>query len=355
VATEDVTAIAAVRKRPGMYIGNTESGDGVLYMVLELVANACDQHFAGSCSSVDIDIAANGAITVADDGPGILVRGGNGVPPVDVLLTQRSERPTADGHRPHVHLGYGGLGLVIVNALSERFELTTIRDGIEAKTVYARGEVVEPLTTVPTSRASGTRVRFCPDPLVFLHPRVPRAPLAQRLEDLSFLLPQLALRWHITGDNVAAGGLVARVAVNVPCALSEVASHRASLDTASGPIDVEVALAWRSMRWHANDEPVIDSFVNLERSRRNGTHVDGLIDGVAAFLGRGDRARQTSGMAAAVAVVLADVKWGNPKRDRLDSPEARVPVAEATQLALARWAEAHPDAAAELRDHKRQR
>lgn len=134
-----------------------------------------------------------------------------------------------------------------------------------------------------------------------------------------------------------------------------VASHRASLDTASGPIDVEVALAWRSMRWHPNSDPRIDSFVNLERSRGDGTHVDGLIDGVAAFFGRGRRARHTAGMVAAVAVILADVKWGNPRRDRLDSPEARVPVAEATQLALVRWAEAHPDAAAALRDHKRRR
>jgi DNA gyrase/topoisomerase IV subunit B len=145
------------------------------------------------------------------------------------------------------------------------------------------------------------------------------------------------------------------VAINVPCAFSDVASHRASLDTGSGPIDVEVALAWRSMRWHANDQPVIDSFVNLERSRCDGTHVDGLVDGVAAFFGRGRRARHTAGMVAAVAVVLADVKWGNPTRNRLDSPEARAPVAEVTELALARWAEAHPDAAADLRDHKRQR
>lgn len=338
-----------------MFVGDTENGDGVLHMVLEVVANACDQHFAGRCSMIDVDVAANGTITVTDDGPGMPARGGDGLPAIDILLTRRSERPTVDGHRPHVHLGLGGLGLFIVNALSERFELTTVRDGIEARTTYARGELIEALTTMPTSRPSGTRIRFRPDPLIWLHPRLPRAQLAQRLEDLSFLLSRLALRWHIAGDDVAAGGLAARVAVNVPCALFDVASHRASLDTGSGPIDVEVALAWRSMQWHAKDDPVIDSFVNLERSRSNGTHVDGLIDGVAAFLGRGRRARHAAGMVAAVAVVLADVKWGNPTRDRLDSPEARAPVAEATQLALARWAEAHPTAAAALRAHKSQR
>jgi DNA gyrase/topoisomerase IV subunit B len=135
--------------------------------------------------------------------------------------------------------------------------------------------------------------------------------------------------------------------------VAEVASHRASFDTTSGPIDVEVALAWRSRQWHANDEARIDSFVNLERSRSHGMHVDGLIDGVVAFLGRGRRVRHTAGMVAAVAVILADLTWGNPMRDRLDSPEARAPVADATQRALARWAEVHPDAAAALRDRKR--
>jgi DNA gyrase subunit B len=346
---------AAVRKRPGMFVGDLDTGDGVLMMVLELVANACDQHFAARCSRIDIDVAADGMIAVEDDGPGMQVHGGDGLPPLDILLTRRSERPTADGHRPHVHLGLGGIGLVVVNALSERFELATVRDGIEARTTYARGEMIEPLTAVPTLRPSGTRIRFRPDPLIFLHTRVPRTRLAARLEDLSFLLPQLTMRWRIAGDEVAAGGLAARVALGVPCAQAEVAHHRGSFDTASGPIDVEVALAWRSMKWDANSAPVFGSFVNLERTRSNGTHVDGLVDGVAAFLGRGGRSRHAAGMVAAVAVILADVKWGNPTKDRLDSPEARAPVAEATRLALARWAEAHPEAAAALRDHKRRR
>jgi len=355
VTDEPLTAIGAVRKRPGMYVGDATSGDGVLHMVLEVVANACDQHFVGKCSTIEIEVAANGTITVEDDGPGMPVQGGDGLPPIGLLLTTRSERPTVDGHRPHVHLGQGGLGLFVVNALSERFELTTIRGGVEARIIYARGELVEPLAMAPTSRASGTRIRFRPDPQICLHSRVPRTQLSQRLEDLSFLLPQQKLRWHIAGDDIAAGGLAARVALAVPCALGDVASHRASFDTTLGPIDVEVALAWRDPQWHLKAVPVLDSFVNLERSRSHGTHVDGLIDGVVAFLGRGRRAGHVAGIVAAVAVILPDVKWGNPMRDRLDSPEARAPVAEAARLALARWAEVHPEAAAALLAHKRQR
>lgn len=345
--------IARVRMRPGMWIGNADGGDGALNMVLEVVANACDQHFAGRCSMIDVEVAAGGAITVVDNGPGMPVHGGSGMPPLEVLLTRRSDRPTVDGHRPHVHLGQGGLGLFIVNALSERFELETVRDGVETRALYVRGEPIEPLASVPTARLSGTRIRFRPDPAIIRYPRVPRARLAQRLEDLSFLLPRLTLRWQVAGDDLAAGGLAARVAFHLACPLEEVASHRGAFDTTSGPIDVEVALAWRAMQWHAFESPVFDSFVNLERSAAHGTHVQGLIDGITGFLGPGPRRQHAAGVVAAVAVVLSDVKWGTPRRDRLASPEVRAPVAEATQRALACWAESHPAAAAALREHKR--
>jgi DNA gyrase subunit B len=117
-----------------MYVGDTDDGSGVIHMVLEVVANAYDQHLAGRCAKITVEIAADGTITVEDDGPGFPVHGGDGLPPIDVLLTRLSTRPTVDGHRPHVHLGVGGLGLFVVNALSERFELVSVRDCVEAKT-----------------------------------------------------------------------------------------------------------------------------------------------------------------------------------------------------------------------------
>ena len=177
--------------------------------------------------------------------------------------------------------------------------------------------------------------------------------LAERLEDLSFVLPHLTLRLRIAGDDLAAGGLAARIALHADCPLDDVATHQASFETPAGPIDVEVALTWLSMQWHANAAPVFHSFVNFERSQSHGTHVDGLIDGITAFLGRGRRQRLVAGVVAAVAVVLSDVKWGNPRHDRLDSPQARAPVAEATRIALTAWAHSHPAAATTLRDHKR--
>ncbi|MBC7977259.1 MAG: hypothetical protein H7138_19965 [Myxococcales bacterium] len=343
---EQRSQVAGVRKRPGMYVGDTDDGSGLVHLVLEVVANAYDPYMLGRCSSIGLTIAADGTTTVDDDGPGIAVGGGNGVPPIDVMLTQLSTRPTVDGHRPHVHLGLGGLGLVVVNALSDRFELVTVRDGIEARTTYARGEVVEPLTTTPTERPSGTTIRFRPDPLIFRHARVPRVELTRTLEDLSFLAPRLRVRWSIEGDQVAARGLVGRVALGVPCSFEDVACHRGSYDTAQGPIDVEVALAWR---FGANEPPMIDSFVNLARTRADGTHVKGLLDGVHAFLGAGRRPSNALGLVALVSVVLTDVLYGNPTKDRLDSPEARAPVREAVNTALEAWALTHAEQVDALR------
>jgi DNA gyrase subunit B len=340
----------AVRRRPAMYVGDTEGGSGIVNMVLEVVANACDQHLAGRCTRIGIELAADGTITVEDDGPGIPVQGGERLPALEIVLARRFDEPTADGHRPHVHLGFGGVGIAVVNGLSERFELITVRGGVEARAAYARGQLVAPLATRATDRASGTVVRFRPDPTIFRHVRAPRDQLTRVLEDLSFLVPGLSLRWAIAGDAVAAGGLAALVALRAPCAIDGVARHRESYETAGGPIDVEVALAWRPEQWQ--DEPAIDSFVNLARTREHGSHVQGLLDGVHAFVGGRSTSAGRRGLVGAVAVVLADVRYGIPTKDRLETPEARGPVADATRKALAAWAAwaaMHPEAAAALR------
>jgi len=113
------------------------------------------------------------------------------------------------------------------------------------------------------------------------------------------------------------------------------------------PIDVEVALAWS--RNPVGAEPTFHSFVNLARTRGDGQHVEGLLDGLCRSFGDAPRAATTPGLVAGVSVILADVIFGNPTRDRLDTPAARPAVAAATQAALAAWADAAPTEAAWLR------
>lgn len=342
-----IAASADVRKRPGMFVGETEDGGGVLNMLLEVLANVFDQHLAGRCSRASVHIAADGTITVEDDGPGMASEGGAGLPPLKEMLSQLSTRPTVDGHRPHAHLGRGGLGLFVVNALSERLELRTVRDGALTTVLCSRGEIIEAPTTVATTEPPGTRVRFRPDPQIFRHVRVPRAELTRELEDLSFLAPRFALSWTIAGDALATHGLAGRVAMRVPCELGDVAAHTGTYVTASGPVEVDVALGWNTSPWYAR-EAEIDSFVNLGRTKNDGTHVGGLNAGIRAFLGSG-KGQHKQNLVAAVSVVLADVTYGAPTKSRLVSGHAAKPVKEATVTALEKWAAARPELAAAIR------
>jgi DNA gyrase subunit B len=195
--------------------------------------------------------------------------------------------------------------------------------------VYARGELLEPLTRRPSTR-TGTRVRFRPDPEIFANACVPREALTRHLDDLTFLAPRLTVTWTLAGDARAAHGLAGRVAIGARCAAEAVAKHRGTYETPAGPVDVEVALAWRTVPAHDDSAARIVSFVNLQRSREGGTHVDGMLDGITRTHGSVER----RGLVAAVSVVLADVKFGNPTRDRLVTPEVRELVAQATVAAL---------------------
>lgn len=331
-------SVASIRKRPGMFVGGSGE-DGVLQLVLEVVANAYDQYLADRCTAMGVELDADGTITVIDNGPGIRL---DDALPLDQLLTTVSNLPTVDGHHPHMHLGmHAGLGLVVVNALSERFDLVTVVDGRETRISFARGELREPLAIAPAVRHDGTTVRFRPDPELFTQPRVSRTALASVLEDLSFLSPGLAITFRIGGDDVARDGLRGRVAVAVSCPTSEVAHFRERHVTAMGPIDVEVSVGWHTSGFEAMETPLLHSFVNFARTPEHGVHVDGLLDGVCEFLGTDNRNECVEGLVAAVSVVLADVQYGSPTKNRLVTPETRAPVATSTRKALDAWAITH--------------
>ena len=166
-----------------------------------------------------------------------------------------------------------------MNALTEKLEIVTVRRGVEARATYGRGAIVKPARTRKTTKPGGTTIRFRPDRQVFPHAHVPRAKLAQRIEDLSFLLPGLAIHYRAGVDRAAGGGLRARAALAVNCDIDAIAHHRATYKTTRGPLDVEVALAWD----HPASPTQIESFVNLYRTVE-GSHVDGVVDGLC---GRG--------------------------------------------------------------------
>ncbi len=317
-------AVDLIRARPGMYTGDTRDGTGAVELVMALVGNAFDQHLAGRCTRIDVQVGDDG-IVVRDDGPGMA---GD-----DTAILARFARwtdlPTEDGHRPHVHLSFGPLSLVVACALSTSLELHSVRNGIELRARWARGRVVDAPHRRPTTAASGTEVRLVLDPDIF-GARLDRGVLLRRLEDLTLLAPGIAVTYAISGA-LPRGGLAAHVARAAWVASDAVVTAHAEHPTEFGPITIDLALAWRAAA-HAYP-PVIDSFVNYIRSRDHGAHVDGLLDGITRVI-RGRRAERARGLVAAVSVVLADVHFGNPTRDRLVTPDARPAVAAATAAAL---------------------
>lgn len=313
MAGDGLTLVQAVRRRPAMYVGNTTDGSGIQHMIFDAIQRALLRR----CTRIHIELAANGTITVEDDAPGWL-------PPLEPYLTRWPETSHVDNDDLCAPLEHMSIGLFVINALSERLEVCTARDGIASRVVGMRGEVGA-VATEPTQMPDGTRLRFDPDPQIFAHTRVWRGALAERLEDLSFLIPDVQMSWSFAGDDAARGGLAARVALATPCRLEGVARHRAAYDTPRGRVTVDVALAWRSGDGESNREPWIDSFVNASRTRNHGTHVDGLL---------GATEQRHRGLVAAVSVIDPRVKL-SADRSRAENPELREPVAAATRAALA--------------------
>jgi DNA gyrase subunit B len=330
-----------------MYIGDVDDGSGLVHMALEVLEGAYDKYLAGRCTRVHLAIDTEGVITVEDDGRGYALDGADGFAALTELLTSWTA-DKASSTSPRMSAGLRSVGLYAVNALSERFELVSVRDGIEARATCAKGVMLGAIETTATSRSDGTRIRFLPDRSIFRHVHVPRAHLTQVLENFTFVAPGVALTWSMDGGEVPAHGLAACVALRAKREIGDVAAH--STPYAPGAIGIDVALVWRD----GSDKAAIESFVNL-RPTHGGTHVVGLVEGIRAFVGGGRREVNTVGLIAAVSVVMVDVSLGDSTRGRLDSEAARPAVAAATMRALEVWAQTHELAAAALRARLRGR
>lgn len=327
---EVLTGCAAVRKRPGMYVGSLDDGTGPLKLLLAVVAYAIDPRQPGRCPRIEVRVDPDDSVTVADDGPGIPAGS-----LVDLL-----ERPPV---RSSAHFGFRESGLLMVNALSDPFEVDSVHAGEQATVAYAGGVQRVPLRVSAASRLSGTCIRFRPDPQIFPSTRVPRLELTQRLEDLGFLLPALTLTWSFAGER--ATGLVERVRVEARGPLEDAAHHQGEYVTDAGPTTVEVALAWRTEPYGRPAQ--ILGYTNLERDE-DGPHVPGLLAAIRDFLDIRDD-RDHEGLVAAVSVLHDDALYPIHTKKRLIHSPLLPAVKDATSTALRRWAERFPEAADALR------
>jgi DNA gyrase subunit B len=334
----------SIRKRPGMYIGPTDDR-GLRQMIWEVVANSIDEHLAGHCSRIVVEIGADGSISVEDNGRGISLAETDGVSLAERALTSMHQTPTLDGHAPHEHIGGLGLGLFPVCVLSTWLELRVSQGGRQFSQRFARGHAVSKLRDDGAANSTGTRITFAPDPEIFSSPLDP-GPILARLHELTYFLPKLAIHFADRREHVfhEPRGLVAFVDAQSPHHAGEPTFTAAGL---VGEVAVETVMRWSPTGWPSS----IESFANVQPTTQGGTHTRGLILGLVAGLKQAAPracARQppsrlelavSRGLIAVVCVRLNHPTYGAPTRDRLSTPAAKIAVKKCVAAAFTAFLE----------------
>ncbi len=350
----------AVRKRPGMYIGDTDDGSGLHHMAFEIIDNAVDEAQAGYAKHVELVLNGDGSVTVRDDGRGIPtdLHPEEGISAAEVVLTRLHAGGKFNQNSYKVSGGLHGVGAAVVNALSEWMEVRIWRGGSEHFIRFRSGEAEAPLAVVgPASRTQGTEVTFKPSPATFTKTEYDFAILERRLRELAFLNSGLSIvlrdERHAPSQEVAMcyeGGLAAfvdyldraKTPVFAPCIAV------ASDDAASG-IRVEFALSWND-----SFHETMLCFTNNIHQRDGGTHLAGfrqaltrVVSKYAEGMGKkeglslvGEDMRE--GMTAVLSVKVPDPKFSSQTKDKLVSSEVQPVVQAAAADAIGHWFETHP-------------
>jgi DNA gyrase subunit B len=360
----------AVRKRPGMYIGDTDDGTGLHHMVYEVVDNSIDEALAGYCKNIEVNINSDGSITVKDNGRGIPIdiHKGEKKSAAEVIMTQLHAGGKFDHNSYKISGGLHGVGVSVVNALSEKLELIIERGGKKYLIEFKNGNALKPLREIGKSKNSGTQIKFLPSKEVFSSVKFSFNIIEKRMRELAFLnkgikiiINDLALKKAKTIEFKFDGGIVEFV--EFLDEKREKLKNKNDNDLFKKPIFIEGKKnnleVECSLKWNAGYAEDVYPFTNNIYQKDGGTHILGFRSSLTRVINKyaneqnflkknrlsisGDDIKE--GLTCVLSIKIPDPKFSSQTKDKLVSSEVRNIVETIVNEKLSVWFDQNPSIA----------
>ncbi|MDC0449379.1 DNA gyrase subunit B [Pelagibacteraceae bacterium] len=357
----------AVRKRPGMYIGDTDDGSGLHHMVFEVVDNSIDEALAGHCKNISVLMNKDGSITVEDDGRGIPVdmHKGEKMSAAEVIMTQLHAGGKFDHDSYKVSGGLHGVGVSVVNALSEKLDLNIFRNGKEYLIAFKDGDSLKPLKEIGKTKKTGTKINFLPSKEIFSSTKFTSSILQRRMRELAFLNKGISI---ILTDNTQSkpkeyinkyeGGILEFVEFinqKKPQLVNknEIAVFKKPIFVTAEKERVAIECAFE---WNSGYSEDVLAFTNNIHQKDGGTHLLGFRSALTRVINKyandrnlikknkvtisGDDIKE--GLVAVLSIKMPDPKFSSQTKDKLVSSEIRLIVESVINEKVSTWFDQNP-------------